>query len=71
MTALSFTNGEAVKSDVAAAGCKKPGCMLWDEYLDYFFLRGHSLAKRMDVSDDWWKQIDQARVSDVVDSSIT
>mmetsp|Transcript_20429 Transcript_20429/g.27606 ORF Transcript_20429/g.27606 Transcript_20429/m.27606 type:complete len:120 (+) Transcript_20429:968-1327(+) len=40
------------------AHCAKKGCLTWDEFLNYFFLRNATLQDRID-GDDWWTKLDQ------------
>lgn len=37
---------------------KKEGCLTWDEFLNFFFLKEASLLDRID-GNDWWNKIDQ------------
>ena len=39
-----------------AAGAKK-GCLTWEEFLNYFFLRNATFEDRID-GNDWWSKLD-------------
>lgn len=39
------------------AACAKKGCLTWDEFLNYFFLRNATLEDRVD-GNDWWNKLD-------------
>ena len=39
------------------AACSKDGCLTWQEFLDFFFLKEASLQDRMD-GNDWWSKLD-------------
>ena len=57
MNALGYDSPEEVASAVKKAASGKDGCLLWEEFLDFFFLRQASLQGGFNGSDSWWRQI--------------
>ncbi len=43
MSALGYRDGKDIAEAVKTTGCAKDGCLVWEEFLDFFFLRQVSL----------------------------
>ena len=57
MTALEISNQRELHDAVKVAACCKDGCLTWQEFLDFFFLKEASLHDRID-GNDWWQKLD-------------
>jgi hypothetical protein len=57
MNTLGYHDPKDVAEGVRMSGSVKEGCLLWEEFLDFFFLRNSSLNKRIDGHDNWWRRI--------------
>lgn len=58
MNALDIKSKRELNDQVEMAHCAKKGCMTWDEFLNYFFLRNATFEDRID-GNDWWSKLDQ------------
>ena len=58
MNALDIRSKRELNDQVENAACAKQGCLTWDEFLNYFFLRNATLEDRID-GNDWWSKLDQ------------
>jgi len=58
MSALDIKGKRELHDQVEMAHCAKDGCLTWDEFLNYFFLRDATMQDRID-GDDWWSKLDQ------------
>jgi len=47
-----------VKETVKVAGCRKENCFIWEEFLDYFFLKDLKDEDKVKVENHWWRKID-------------
>jgi hypothetical protein len=43
MRALGYSDQDEVAQAIKVSGSAKDGCLVWDEFLDFFFLRQASL----------------------------
>lgn len=57
MEALGITTIKELNQKVKAAPCAKVGCLTWEEFLGFFFLKDGSLADYADGN--WWNQLDE------------
>ena len=57
MSALGYERPEEVARGVKEMNTTKDGCMLWEEFLDYFFLRQANLESRTITGEGWWRRI--------------
>ena len=58
MNALDIKNKRELQDQVEVAASAKKGCLTWEEFLNYFFLRNATFQDRID-GDDWWTKLDQ------------
>jgi len=58
MNALDIKSRRELNDQVENAACAKQGCLTWEEFLNYFFLRNATFEDRID-GDDWWSKLDQ------------
>ena len=58
MNALAIKSKRDLNDQVENAACAKRGCLTWNEFLNYFFLRNATFEDRID-GNDWWSQLDQ------------
>lgn len=58
MKALDIKSKRDLHDQVEMAHCVKAGCLTWDEFLNYFFLRDATMQDRID-GNDWWTKLDQ------------
>lgn len=58
MQALEYKSKEALKSDLKMAAGSKDGCLTWEEFLNFFFLKNATMADRID-GNDWWNKVDR------------
>ena len=58
MAQLSIRSKRELNDQVDYAACAKKGCLTWQEFLDYFFLRNATYEDRID-GNDWWNKLDQ------------
>ena len=60
LSALHYASAEDLSEGVRRnAGGVKEGVLLWEEFLDFFFLRQAKLEQRLD-SNHWWRHINEA-----------
>lgn len=64
MSALGYHNQNEISQAVKVAGSAKDGCLIWEEFLDFFFLRQASLTKRTEGNDNWWRNIGNSEAKD-------
>jgi hypothetical protein len=60
MNALGYEGPDEITQGVKKMSTTKDGCMLWEEFLDFFFLRQNQLEYRGSVQDQdnrWWRRI--------------
>ena len=57
MNTLGYDHPKELSQSIKLCGCIKDGCLLWEEFLDFFFLRNSSLQQRIDGKDNWWRKI--------------
>ena len=57
MQALEYKDAKTLEKDVKIAAGKKEGCLTWEEFLNFFFLKNATLLDRID-GNDWWTKID-------------
>ena len=57
MNALDIKSKRELHDQVDMAHCAKKGCLTWNEFLNYFFLRNATMQDRID-GDDWWTKLD-------------
>ena len=57
MQSLQITSKRELNDQVEAAACAKQGCLTWEEFLNYFFLRNATMEDRID-GNDWWSNLD-------------
>lgn len=57
MNALNIKSRRELNDQVENAACSKDGCLTWQEFLNYFFLRNASFEDRID-GNDWWSKLD-------------
>ena len=57
MQSLQITNKRELNDQVEVAACVKEGCLTWEEFLNYFFLRNATFEDRID-GNDWWTKLD-------------
>lgn len=63
MNALGYNSSEDVTSAVKKATSVKEGSLMWDEFLDFFFLRQANLQQKgFDKNNNWWRKIGQPEV---------
>ena len=55
--ALGYQNPDEIKDGVRKAGCKKENCLLWEEFLDFFFLKGATTIAERIEGETWWRMI--------------
>lgn len=55
---LKFKNMKEVKETVKVAPCRKENCLIWEEFLDYFFLKDLKDEEKVKVENHWWRKID-------------
>lgn len=57
MKVLGYEHHTEISSDVKSVPTTKEGCMMWEEFLDLFFLKQmHNQGNRsLDISDYWWR----------------
>ena len=69
MNALGYDSPEQVTSGVKKAATAKDGSILWEEFLDFFFLRQASLEKRglLTNQESWWRKIGHSEAKEVKD----
>ena len=58
MGALEIRSKRELNDSVDLAACKKRGCMTWNEFLNFFFLKNATFEDRID-GNDWWDKLDQ------------
>ena len=58
MNALDIRSKRDLHDQVEMAACAKKGCLTWEEFLNYFFLRNAPMHDRID-GNDWWTKLDQ------------
>ena len=63
MNALGYDTPEEVAQAVKRVTSGKDGCLLWEEFLDFFFLRQASL-QGINGGDSWWRQIGNSEKKD-------
>lgn len=56
---LKFKNMKEVKDTIKVAGCRKENCFIWQEFLDYFFLKDIKDEDKVKVEDHWWREIEK------------
>lgn len=67
MRALGYEDVDHVVQGVKEVLSIKEGCLLWEEFLDFFFLRQSNLQRRgPNDGEGWWRRIGQ---SDAKESS--
>ena len=64
MHALSYDSPEEVASGVKKTPSGKEGCLLWEEFLDFFFkrqanLEGHTPLLGVSKEEPWWRRVGQ------------
>jgi len=64
MSALGYHNQDEIAQAVRVSGSAKDGCLVWEEFLDFFFLRQASLQQRVESNDNWWRRIGNSEVKD-------
>lgn len=57
MRALGYNDADEVTKAIKVSGSEKDGCLIWEEFLDFFFLRQASLQKRVEGNDNWWRKV--------------
>ena len=57
MSALEVNSQKELQENIKIAACVKDGCLTWQEFLDFFFLKEASLHDRID-GNDWWQKLD-------------
>ena len=62
--ALGYRDQREIAAAVKSALSAKDGCLLWEEFLDFFFLRQSALQAR--DGDNWWRAIGNAEAKDPV-----
>ena len=58
MNALDIKSRRQLNDQVENAASAKKGCLTWEEFLNYFFLRNATFEDRID-GNDWWTRLDQ------------
>ena len=57
MEALGITTTKELNQKVKAAPCAKVGCLTWEEFLGFFFLKDGNL---LDYTEgNWWNNLDE------------
>jgi hypothetical protein len=57
MEALGITTTKELNQKVKAAPCAKVGCLTWDEFLGFFFLKDGNI---LDYAEgNWWNNLDE------------
>jgi hypothetical protein len=62
MKALGYDGPDDVIQAVRMCGGVKDGSLIWDEFMDFFFLRQASLEQRLD-GDNWWRKIGNSDIN--------
>ena len=57
INALDIRSKRELNDQVENAACVKEGCLTWEEFLNYFFLRNATFEDRID-GNDWWTKLD-------------
>jgi len=60
MTALGYEGPEQVARGVKDLATTKDGSLLWEEFLDFFFLRQGGLRYQSGSQEHWWRRIGQS-----------
>lgn len=56
---MNYSSLKKLEDDVKKANCAKDGCLTWNEFLDFFFLRDVNPDDRIGIqTNDWWSKID-------------
>ena len=60
MSALGYNDISQILTGVRDVNSIKEGCLIWEEFLDFFFMRQNKLQK-LDImdSDNWWRKVGQ------------
>jgi len=57
MSALGITSTKELNQKVKAAPCAKVGCLTWEEFLGFFFLKDGNI---LDYAEgNWWNNLDE------------
>lgn len=61
MNALGYDGPEEVTKNLKHTPTSKDGCLLWEEFLDFFFMRQSDLEgrSRINKSETWWRRVEQ------------
>jgi len=46
---MNYSSLKKLEDDVKKANCAKDGCLTWNEFLDFFFLRDVNLDDRIGI----------------------
>jgi hypothetical protein len=65
MRVLGYENHKQIADGVKYVHTAKDGCLLWDEFIDFFFLKGQMPNKggiggqqqTIDPNENWWRKI--------------
>jgi|SanBayMetagenome_1026888.scaffolds.fasta_scaffold283381_1 hypothetical protein len=57
MEALGITTTKELNAKVKAAHCVKDGCLTWEEFLGFFFLKDGTLGDF--AEGNWWNDLDE------------
>lgn len=57
MHALGYADSRQLSENVKLAASRKDGFLMWQEYLDFFFLRDTKPHERVEDG-DWWNKLD-------------
>ena len=58
MDALEIKDTKDLKKMVRQANCAKDGCLTWDEFLGFFFMRNGTPQEQQD-GENWWNNLDE------------
>lgn len=58
MHALGYEDAHQFTDNVKLSASKKEGYLMWNEFLDFFFLKGATLPPSLERRKDWWIQLD-------------
>ena len=62
MKALGYEEVDDIVQGVRDVLSTKDGCLVWGEFVDFFFLKQAQLEKKnlMGGSDNWWRRIESS-----------